>query len=80
MLCNKSALVCEAPVYPRNGTSVGMSASGLAHHTMKHGIQALACWNCTQSVLYTVQPEKSGYGHEWVNCSIKHTLHNVCFI
>jgi len=62
MLRNTPALVHEAPGYPRNGTSVGVSISGLAHRAFKHVIQALVCWNCTQSVLYTVRPEKSGYG------------------
>ena len=40
--------------------------SGLAHRTMKHTIEALACWNCTQRVFYIVVPEKSGYSHERV--------------
>ena len=53
-LFNKPAIVREVPGYPRNSTSVGMSDSGLVHRTMKRVIQALACWNHTQSVLYTV--------------------------
>ena len=49
---------------------MGVSASGLAHRTVKRVIQALACWNHTRSMLYTICPEKSGYGHEWVNPSV----------
>ena len=57
----------EATVYPRNGTSVDVSASGLAYCTMKPVIQVLAGWNCTRSVLYTIRLKKFGYGHEWIN-------------
>jgi len=53
-LSNKPALVRKASANPRNGTPMGLSASRLAHRSMKHVIQAHACWNCTQSVLYTV--------------------------
>jgi len=54
MLHNKPAIVHKVPSYPRNGTSVSMSASELAHCTMNRVIQALACWNHTRSLLYTV--------------------------
>ena len=70
MLRNKPAIVREVPSYPRNRTSVGVSASGLAHRTMKRVIQSLVCWNHTRSMLYTVSPEQSGYGREWVNRAV----------
>ena len=46
---------------------MGVPASGLAHRTMKHTIEVLACWNCTLHVFYTIVPEKSGHSHERVS-------------
>ena len=63
----KPAIVRKLSGYPRNGISVGVPASGLAHRTTKHTIEVLACWNCTQRVFYTAVPDKSGYSHERVN-------------
>ena len=40
-LCNKPTIVYKLSGYPRNGTSVGVPTSGLAHHTMKCTIDAL---------------------------------------
>jgi len=51
--------------YQNTGTSassvwtkafVGVYTSWIAHCTIKCVIEALACWNCIQSVLYTIQP------------------------
>ena len=50
---------------------MGMPASGLAHHTMKRTIEALACRNCTQRMFYTVVPDKSGYSHERVKENVQ---------
>ena len=60
-LHNKPTIVCK---YPRNGTSVGVLASGLEHCTMKRTIEVLACWNCTQHMFCIVVLENSGYSHE----------------
>ena len=59
-------------------TSVGVPTSGLAHHTMKHTIEALAYWNCTQRVFFTIVPDKSGYSHERVN-TIRF-MESICFV
>jgi len=74
VLRNKPVIVREGPGYPRNGTSVDVSALRLVHRTMKCVIKELACWNCTRSMLYTVQTEKFGYGHKWVNGFVKFVL------
>ena len=49
---------------------MGVPTSELAHRTMKCTIEALACWNCTQHVFYTVVPDKSGYSHERDNYAL----------
>ena len=48
--CNNPTIVREIPGYPRNRTSVGVSTLRLVHRTMKHVIQALACWDHTWGV------------------------------
>ena len=63
MLRNKPALVHEAFSYM---ASKGVSTSGYKHITLLYETcdTSTSVLECTQSVLYTIQPEKPGYGHE----------------
>ena len=52
---------------------MGVPISGLAHRTIKRTIEALACWNYTQRLFYTVVPVKSGISkHMYGICKLKH--------